>query len=112
MSDDIGQTRTELVVSPSSSACTMTPGRGLPMSPCATSNTTSPRYTTSLPDRGQYPANHLWPRPPDAWRASRPRGGFVPAPWDYAGPEPNAAPDAAPARAAVRGATPCAAGEC
>jgi hypothetical protein len=110
-SDDIGQTRTEVVEAPNSSAWTMTPGCGLPMSPWATTSTTSPRFKTSLPDRGPYPANHRSRRSPDASTTLRSRDEFQSGCADRAGPAPNAARDAVLARASARGAKPCAAVE-
>src|ERR1700732_5051503 len=88
------------------------PGRGLPRSLGTTISTRSSRVISLSPNRKPTRSRHRSRRFQDAAPSTLLHGEFARAPWDCVNPEPNAAPAAAPARAAVRGAKPCAAGEC
>ena len=70
------------------------------------------RYFHDLPDRRPVRSNHRSRHFRDAAPSTLSRGGSPRAPWDRANPAPNAGLAAAPARAAARGAKPCAAAGC
>ena len=103
----IGHASTVVVVSPNSSACTMTAGRGLPSSPYATM-TMSPRFTATRLRRISPLSRRRSDHFPGAGRVTCPAVEDRPVPADRANPGPNAALAASPGRAGGSAGRSCA----